>query len=158
DPKAVVWRYAGVRPLLDDGASKAQEATRDYVLALEQPALLTVFGGKLTTYRRLAEAAMAKLAPRVPRIPGAWTAAGALPGGDFPSDGLVRLTEDLQRRYPFVAAPTLRRLVGAYGTLTADVLGDARAMADLGDCYGDLSERELAWLVGTEWARTAEDI
>ena len=103
DPADIVWRYAGVRPLLDDGASKAQEATRDYVLALEAPALLSVFGGKITTYRRLAEAAMAKLARLFPGMRGAWTAGVALPGGDFPWDGIEQVRGDLARRYPFLS-------------------------------------------------------
>ena len=92
----------GVRPLLDDGASKAQEATRDYVLTMEAPALLSVFGGKITTYRRLAEAAMAKLARLFPGMHGAWTAGAALPGGDFPWDGVEQVRADLARRYPFL--------------------------------------------------------
>ena len=123
DPADIVWRYAGVRPLLDDGASKAQEATRDYVLALEAPALLSVFGGKITTYRRLAEAAMAKLARLFPGMRGAWTAGAALPGGDFPWDGIEQVRADLARRYPFLSdgnsAPPGPRLRHAGG-------GDAR--------------------------------
>ncbi len=163
DPASIVWRYAGVRPLRDDGASKAQEATRDYVLELQQGAgeapVLSVFGGKLTTYRRLAEAAMAKLAPFFPGMRGAWTAGAALPGGDFPYDGLGAVQADLQRRYPFVAEATARRLVRSYGTLAAEMLGDARGGGDLGRVIGaDLSEREVDWLGRTEWARTADDV
>ncbi len=155
----IVWRYAGVRPLLDDGAGKAQEATRDYVLTLEEPALLSVFGGKITTYRRLAEAAMAKLARLFPGMGDAWTADAPLPGGNFPWDGVERVRADLSRRYPFLPDATLRRLVGAYGTMTADVLGDAHEAAALGRTFGaDLTEREVDWLVSTEWARTAEDV
>ncbi len=159
----IVWRYAGVRPLLDDGASKAQDATRDYVLALDAPAgappVLSVFGGKLTTHRRLAEAAMAKLAPFFPGMRGDWTARAALPGGDFPWDAIGTVQDDLRRRYPFLPQATSRRLVRAYGTLAADILGDARAAADLGRCFGaDLTEREVNWLMRTEWARTAEDV
>ncbi len=163
DPASIVWRYAGVRPLRDDGASKAQEATRDYVLELQQGAgeapVLSVFGGKLTTYRRLAEAAMAKLAPFFPGMRGAWSAGAALPGGDFPYDGLGAVQADLQRRYPFVAEATARRLVRSYGTLAAEMLGDARGGGDLGRVIGaDLSEREVDWLGRTEWARTADDV
>ena len=159
DPSTIIWRYAGVRPLLDDGASRAQEATRDYVLALESPALLAVFGGKITTYRRLAEATMAKLARFFPGMRGAWTAGAALPGGDFPWDGIKRLREDLARRYPFLAQPTQRRLVRAYGTHAADMLGDTRSLADMGRCFGaDLTEREVEWLRRREWAQTADDI
>jgi glycerol-3-phosphate dehydrogenase len=159
DPADIVWRYAGVRPLLDDGASKAQEATRDYVLALEAPALLSVFGGKITTHRRLAEAAMAKLARFYPGMRGAWTAHAALPGGDFPWDGSEQVRADLARRYPSLAEATQRRFVRTYGTLAADVLGDTRRPADMGRCFGaDLTEREIDWLVRAEWARTAEDV
>jgi glycerol-3-phosphate dehydrogenase len=163
DPATIVWRYAGVRPLRDDGATKAQEATRDYVLELnpqpgEAPAL-SVFGGKLTTYRRLAEAAMAKLARYFPGLRGAWTAGAALPGGDFPPDGVAALQADLQRQYPFLAAQTTRRLVRAYGTLAPGMLGDADSAAALGRNFGaGLTEREVDWLVRAEWARTAEDI
>ncbi|MEJ0015242.1 MAG: glycerol-3-phosphate dehydrogenase [Acetobacteraceae bacterium] len=159
DPAAIVWRYAGVRPLLDDGASRAQEATRDYVLTLQEPGLLSVFGGKLTTHRRLAEAAMAKLATLFPGLPGPWTAGAALPGGDFPWDGLAQVQADLLRRYRFLPDATAHRLVHAYGTLAADMLGDARSPADLGRDFGaGLTEREVDWLVRTEWARTVDDI
>lgn len=155
----IVWRYAGVRPLLDDGASKAQEATRDYVLAVEQPALLSVFGGKLTTYRRLAETAMAKLTQFFPEVRGSWTAEVPLPGGDFPWNGAEQLCVELMRRYPFLTAAWAQRLVRAHGTLAAKLLGDARSVADMGQCFGaDLTEREVDWLVRTEWARTAEDV
>jgi glycerol-3-phosphate dehydrogenase len=162
-PADIVWRYAGVRPLLDDGAGKAQDATRDYVLALDAPEggppLLSVFGGKITTYRRLAEAAMARLAPFFPGMRGGWTAPAALPGGNFPWDAIGAVQDDLCRRYPFLQAGTARRLVRAYGTLAADMLGDARVTADLGRCLGaDLTEREVDWLVRTEWGRTAEDV
>jgi glycerol-3-phosphate dehydrogenase len=159
DPAAIVWRYAGVRPLLDDGASRAQEATRDYELALEAPALLSVFGGKITTYRRLAEATMAKLAQFFPGMHGAWTAGVALPGGDFPWNSIEQVRSDLARRHPFLADATRLRLVRAYGTLAMDMLGDARGVADMGRCFGaDLTEREIDWLVRTEWARSADDV
>jgi glycerol-3-phosphate dehydrogenase len=158
-PASIAWRYAGVRPLLDDGASKAQEATRDYVLELNSDAALSVFGGKITTYRRLAEAAMAKLAPLFPNLPGPWTISAALPGGDFPWNGLDQLQSDIARRYPFLADSTIHRFVHAYGTLTPDVLGDAQKLEDLGQCFGaDLTEREVDWLTHNEWARTTDDI
>ena len=162
-PADIVWRYAGVRPLLDDGVSKAQDATRDYVLELDAPVglppVLSVLGGKLTTYRRLAEAAMAKLAPLFPGMRSDWTATAALPGGDFPWDALQTVQDDLRRRYPYLSEATARRLVRGYGTLASDMLGDAGAAADLGRCFGaDLTEREVDWLVTTEWARNAEDV
>jgi glycerol-3-phosphate dehydrogenase len=148
----IVWRYAGVRPLRDDGASKAQEATRDYVLELTgAPPVLSVFGGKITTYRRLAEAAMARLAPFFPGMPGAWTEHATLPGGDFPWDGIDALCADLLRRDPPLSPATARRLVHAYGTDAANVLGGR----DLG---AGLTEREVDWLVRNEYARTTEDI
>jgi glycerol-3-phosphate dehydrogenase len=159
-PADVVWSYAGVRPLRDDGASKAQEATRDYVLELAgTPPVLTVFGGKLTTFRRLAEAAMDRLAPLFPGLKPRWTASAHLLGGDFPWDGFAALRDDLLRRYPFLAEPTATRLTRAHGTRAAALLGDARSLADLGRSFGaGLTERELDWLVRTEWARTAEDV
>ena len=160
DPGSIVWRYAGVRPLRDDRSGKAQEATRDYVLELEgSPPVLSVFGGKITTYRRLAEAAMAKLAGFFPGLPRAWTARASLPGGDFPRDGAGALRDSLLRRYPFLARETAERFVRSYGTLTGEMLGDAGSADDLGQVVGaDLTEREVAWLVRTEWARTADDI
>ena len=155
----IVWRYAGVRPLLDDGANKAQEATRDYVLELNGDAVLSVFGGKITTYRRLAETAMMKLAPLFPGMRGAWTSGAALPGGDFAWNGLEDVQADVARRYPFLPASTVQRLVRQYGTLAGHVLGDARSLSDLGCCFGaDLTEREVVWLVQNEWARTADDV
>jgi glycerol-3-phosphate dehydrogenase len=156
----IVWRYAGVRPLRDDGAGKAQEATRDYVLELEgNPPLLSVFGGKITTHRRLAQAAMARLAAFFPGLRGDWTASASLPGGDFPWDGMAALRGTVRRRYGFLPDRTLHRLVRSYGALVADMLGDAAHIEDLGVCFGwDLTEREVSWLRDTEWARTAEDM
>jgi glycerol-3-phosphate dehydrogenase len=165
-PGDVVWSYSGVRPLYDDGASAAQEATRDYVLALDapagQPALLSVFGGKITTYRRLAEAALAKLGPHLPAVSGlaaGWTGATALPGGDFPRDGFAALVGEVAGRFGFLAPATARRLVRAYGTDALRLLDGARGMGDLGAVVGaDLTEAEIAWLKRHEFARSAEDV
>ena len=159
----VVWSYAGVRPLYDDGASRAQEATRDYVLTLDHKAdeapLLSVFGGKITTYRRLAEAAMAKLAPRFPGAAPPWTAAAPLPGGDFPWDGAPALAEALRGAYPFLAETQARRLVRQYGTRAWALLGEARGPGDLGQDFGaGLTEREVVWQMREEWAREPEDV
>ena len=158
----VVWTYSGVRPLYDDGASSATAATRDYVLDLDTAGgapLLNVFGGKITTYRRLAESALAKLAPTFPAAPGAWTARVPLPGGDFPHDGVAALTAGLRARYPFLTGYWAGRLVRAYGTEATAILGDARAAADLGRDFGaTLTEAEVRWLVSREFARTADDI
>ncbi len=160
----VVWTYSGVRPLYDDGASKAQEATRDYVLTLDAPAdeapLLSVFGGKITTYRRLAEAAIEKLSPHADwaRQP-VWTKGGTLPGGDFPVAGFDALVAEIASAYPWLARKTATRLVRAYGTKTRDLMVGAASAADLGRHFGaDLYEREVAYLVRAEWARRADDV
>ncbi len=159
-PEDVVWTYSGVRPLRDDGATAAQEATRDYVLELTgTPPVLSVFGGKITTFRRLAEAAMHRLAPLFPGLKPAWTAGATLPGGDFPWNGVGALADDLRRSYPFLTPRTAARLTRAYGTLAPALLGDAHGPEDLGVTFGaDLTEREVDWLVRTEWARFADDV
>ena len=157
----IVWTYSGVRPLYDDGATSATAATREYVLSLNSdgPPLLNVFGGKITTYRRLAEAALARLASHLPGAGGDWTAGVALPGGDFPVDGVAVLIEALRRDYPFLDASWATRLVRAYGTEAWQVLGEAKEAANLGRDFGaTLSEAELRWLIEQEYARTAEDV
>jgi glycerol-3-phosphate dehydrogenase len=159
-PADVVWTYSGVRPLYNDGASSASAATRDYVLTLDpqDAPLLSVFGGKITTYRRLAEDALAKLAPHLPMKP-AWTARKPLPGGDFPHTGVAALTAALQTAHPYLTAPHAARLIRAYGTDAMCLLGDARSLADLGQHFGaTLYEAELRWLIEKEYARTAEDV
>ena len=163
-PGDVVWTYSGVRPLYDDGASAAQEATRDYVLTLDAgggaPALLNVFGGKLTTARKLAEAALAKLplddAAHAMR---GWTETAALPGGDFPHDGFDRAVAALAARYPFLGGKTARRLWRAYGTRAEKFLQVAQDTGGLGKDFGaGLTEAELRYLMAEEWARTADDV
>ncbi len=160
----VVWTYSGVRPLYDDGASKAQEATRDYVLTLDapdgQPPLLSVFGGKITTYRRLAESALERLKDHLPAAKKpSWTGGAPLPGGDFPPDGYDALVADLAGRHPGLPRPLIERLVRAYGTDAREILQGARTMADLGRVFGaDLTEREVAHLMRREWAMSAEDV
>jgi len=157
----VVWTYSGVRPLYDDGAASATAATRDYVLSLDEsgPVLLNIFGGKITTYRKLAEDAWDKLSPHFPGRHGHWTAGVALPGGDFPVDGVARLTGDLRARYPFLTQNWAARLIRAYGTEAPLILGEAQSAADLGRDFGaSLTEAELRWLMTCEYARTAEDV
>ncbi len=152
----IVWRFSGVRPLYDDGASSATAATRDYVLSLDEDGapLLSVFGGKITTYRRLAEHALEKLGHG-----DGWTAGVALPGGDFPWDGAEALTEGLRAAYPFLGDDWAARLVRTYGTEARALLGGAKKVADLGRSFGaTLTEAELGWLVGHEFARSAEDV
>ena len=161
-PADVVWSYSGVRPLYDDGAKSATAATRDYVLTVDETAgapVLNVFGGKITTYRRLAESALAKIVPFFPGTRDAWTAGAPLPGGDFPVDGVASLTEALRREYPFLTERWALRLVRAYGTEAAEMLRGAREAADLGRDFGaTLTEREVSWLMDREYARTAEDV
>jgi glycerol-3-phosphate dehydrogenase len=159
---AVVWTYSGVRALYDDGASKPQSLSRDYVLELDtakdKALLLAIYGGKLTTYRRLAEAALARLAPHLP-MSGAWTANAMLPGGDAPAGGMSAVADSLARLYPFLARTHVNRLVRAYGTRAASLLGNASCGADLGQWVGaDLTEAELHYLIGEEWAETAADV
>lgn len=157
----VVWAYSGVRPLYNDGAKSATAATRDFVLSLNEEGapLLNVFGGKITTYRRLAQQAMHKLAPYLPGLKADWTARVPLPGGDFPVDGVATLIARLTEAYPFLTLAHAMRLVRTYGTEAFAVLGDARSMADLGrDFGGSLTEAEVRWLTEREFARTADDI
>ncbi len=159
----IVWTYSGVRGLYDDGASKAQEATRDYVLELDAPGgrapLLTVFGGKITSYRRLAEAALARLAPHVPICGAPWTAGAPLPGGDVPAGGIPALEWSLRKAHPFLSETHARRLVRAYGTRATALTANARGPKDLGRHFGaGLTEREVVYLMKEEWARNASDV
>ncbi|MEK1927979.1 MAG: glycerol-3-phosphate dehydrogenase [Rhizobium giardinii] len=162
-PADVVWTYSGVRPLYDDGASKAQEATRDYVLKIDanngDAPLLNVFGGKLTTYRRLSEHALEKIADAIGAKGAPWTANSVLPGGNFPANGYEAEVAKLKNRYPFLAERHARRLVRLYGTLAVSLLGEIDRAEGLGRHFGaDLYEVEVQWLIGQEWARRAEDV
>ncbi|MEQ1719121.1 MAG: glycerol-3-phosphate dehydrogenase [Hyphomicrobium sp.] len=160
-PGDVVWSYSGVRPLMDDGATAAQEATRDYVLELDTSQgapLLNIFGGKITTYRRLAEEAIGKLADEL-TIKQPWTSGAALPGGDFPVDGVASLVAEITRTAPGVDPKLARRLVRTYGTRARDIVAGVKSAAGLGQMFGaGLSEREVRYLIKNEWAQTAEDI
>lgn len=161
-PSDIVWSFAGVRPLYDDGSSRAQDATRDYVLKVERhraAPLLNVFGGKITTYRRLAEAALDLVGGEIGSMGEAWTAAAPLPGGDFPAVRREVLVASLGEEFPFLSPSHARRLVRQYGTLAQDVLGNARQIEDLGRHFGaSLYECELRYLAAREWARTADDV
>lgn len=161
-PSDVVWSYAGVRPLYDDGASAAQEVTRDYVLSLDAPsdgpALLNIYGGKITTFRRLAAAALEGLKPYLPNL-GAPRDEAPLPGGDFPVDGFAALLARLRAEHPWLEAAHAERLARAYGTAVFGLLQGAAGGADLGRCFGaDLTEREVTYLMRHEWAQTAADV
>ncbi len=162
-PADVVWTYSAVRPLFDDGKTEAQAATRDYNLQTEggngQAPLINVFGGKITTYRKLAESVMAEVARYLsPRGP-SWTATAPLPGGEFPVHGYTQLVSDLARDYPFLSSRHARRLIRLYGTLARKILGDAKNYDDLGRCFGsDLFETEIRYQIEREWVLRAEDV
>lgn len=158
----IVWSYSGVRPLIDDGQSSASAASREYLLKLETDGgapLLCVFGGKITTYRKLAEAALAKLAPFFPELAGPWTAGATLPGGESLLETLETLRKTLREQFPFLDEDWARRLLRCYGRDAWNILGNARSREDLGRDFGaTLSEAELRWLVSREFAQTAEDV
>jgi glycerol-3-phosphate dehydrogenase len=163
-PEDVVWTYAGVRPLYDDGASEAKAATRDYVFELDTPGgapMLSIYGGKITTYRRLAEEALERLSPYLQSAKAreGWTGKSALPGGDLDVSALPALSAELQRNYPFLSQEHASRLAHAYGTRATKLLGSAKSLADLGECFGaTLTASEVNYLMAWEWAVTAEDI
>ncbi len=155
----VLHDFAGVRPLLASDEANASKVSRDYTLTLERrdAPLLTVHGGKITTYRRLAESAMDRLRVVFPGLPGPWTATAALPGGDFGSRAELR--QELTRDFPWVPPVLLERWLGHYGTLARVLLGDARGMEDLGEDFGfGLHAREVEYLQEQEWAQTTQDI
>jgi glycerol-3-phosphate dehydrogenase len=160
----VVWTYAGVRPLVDDGSGKPEAATRGYRLDLSDEGqgapLLSVYGGKITTYRHLAEEAVDRLAPRLPALSGnPWTAMQSLPGGDVGIDGMAPLVADLKERHPFLTDAEAVRIARAYGTRARVWLGDAKERGDLGRDFGaGLSKAEVDYLVSAEWASTADDV
>jgi glycerol-3-phosphate dehydrogenase len=163
-PKDVVWTFSGVRPLIDDGSGKPEAATRGYSLDLsprtDGAAMLSVFGGKITTYRHLAEAAIATLAERLPMLAGpGWTDREALPGGDFPVDGAAALQAKLQRDFPFLARDWAQRLIQSYGTTAAEIFAGAACLSECGQHFGHgLTEREVRYLQAQEWAASADDI
>ena len=163
----MVWSYSGVRPLFDDGASAAQEATRDYVLKLDGRGgeggdgapLLNVFGGKLTTYRRLAESALELIDKGIGARGRAWTRGAALPGGDFPVTGYDAQVAKLRGAHPFLREDEAGRLTRLYGTVAGEFLAGTTSEADLGERFGDfLTAVEVRHLMLREWARTADDV
>jgi glycerol-3-phosphate dehydrogenase len=160
-PADVVWSYSGVRPLLDDESSDPTRVSRDYALELDrEPApLLSVFGGKITTYRRLAEDAVDLLAPLLGNRAAPWTAAAHLPGGDLPEGSFAVFLRTLERRYPWLPQRLRLRYAHAYGTRIERVLDGARSLAELGpELLPQLHEREVAYLCREEFARSTEDI
>jgi glycerol-3-phosphate dehydrogenase len=161
-PGDIVWSYAGVRPLVDDEAIDPSKVTRDYVVDVDAQGgapLVSIFGGKITTYRRLAEHVLGRLGRVFPTMGGPWTATAPLPGGDIAADDLGHLVKDLAVKVPDVDVAWLRALVRRHGSLAGAILGDARRAADLGAHFGaGLFARELDYLRRHEWAATAEDV
>jgi glycerol-3-phosphate dehydrogenase len=162
EPSKVVWNYAGVRPLVDDGSGNADDVTRDFTIDVEgrqnEPPLVSVLGGKLTTYRRLAEAVLAKLGKRfVMGKP--WTANEPLPGGDIGERGVQGLIAEILEQHPYIEEPLARRLAYSYGTRAWKIIGSITKASDLGlRLVGNLHRIELDYLRGEEWARTPEDV
>ena len=161
-PNQVAWSFAGVRALYDDASRRSQDVSRDYVLKLDEgpgaAPLITVYGGKITTYRRLAEHAVDQLS-HVLKFGPPWTARSHLPGGEFPHDGFDTLVAATRRSRPFLDEEHVRRLVHAYGTRLERVLGPARSRQELGPFLGaDLSAAEVRYLMQWEWAESADDV
>ena len=158
-----MWSFSGVRPLFDDDASKAQEATRDYVLRSEgsgtDGGLINIFGGKLTTYRRLAEEVTDDACDMLGRTEDAWTARAVLPGGEFPAGSFETEGSLLHDTFPWAERSHTDRLFGTYGMRAHTILRDTECYDDLGTCFGaDLYEREVTYLMDKEFARTADDV
>ena len=162
-PEEIVWTYSGVRPLYDDGAHDPSTVTRDYVLKTDAPdgqaPLLTIYGGKITTYRHLAEEAVGRIGTALGQAGTPWTSGAVLPGGEFGGRDLPAFEAEMARRHPWLPPATLRRMVRTYGSELDALLDGASGPNALGEDYGaGFTERELDWLVSREWARTAEDV
>ena len=162
-PDQVVWNYSGVRPLYDDSSKSASAVTRDYVFDVETPQngapLLSVFGGKITTYRKLAEHALSRLLPLLGHEAKNWTAGATLPGGDIPGADFASFESALEAEHAWLPAELAQRYARAYGTRTRNILGTAKKLDDLGEHLGDgVYEAEVDYLVRQEWARSAKDI
>lgn len=162
-PEQAVWSFAGIRALYDDGQGNASAVSREYRLAVDGGAheapLLTVYGGKLTTYRRLAERVLERLAPWLPGLRPSWSAQVHLPGGGLGPGGPAGLLLELARRHPKLPPELLAALARRHGTRAARVLGAAQTEAELGEHFGGgLYAAEVDYLIAHEWARTAEDI
>ena len=160
-PADVVRTYSGVRPLYDDAAQNASAVTRDYVFEVDTdgPPLLSIFGGKITTFRKLAEHALDRLRDLLPQMGPAWTADGVLPGGDMPDADFERFLGEARADWPWLPAELARRLARAYGTRMQRILANAGSLANLGRHFGDgLYEREVRYLMDQEWAMSADDV
>jgi len=161
-PDELVWSFAGVRALYDDYADRPEDVTRDYELVLDQSAgeapLLTIYGGKITTHRKLAEAAMLEIGHFFGgRSP--WTANSKLPGGEFSPEEFNAQVTEMMRRWHFLSVALAQRLMHAYGLRAERFLADAKSMDDIGPCFaGDLTAAEVRYVVNNEWAQNADDV
>jgi glycerol-3-phosphate dehydrogenase len=161
-PDDVVWAFAGVRSLHDDGSKKPEDVTRDYTLTLDErfreAPVLTVYGGKITTARRLAEHALARIAHFFQLRP-PWTAQSSLPGGEFGADEFDQQITRARNRWDFLEEAQAHRLVAAYGTRIGRILGDAKSVDQLGATFaGGVTAAEIRYLMQHEWAQSAEDV
>jgi glycerol-3-phosphate dehydrogenase len=159
----IVSQFSGVRPLYDDNAGNPSAVTRDYVFDLDQTSdgapMLSVFGGKITTYRKLAEHAIEKLMPFFPKAGKAWTSSACLPGGDVSGADFDTFLDSFQKRFPFLSPKLALHYTRLYGTRAELILGKANSLSDLGRHFGaDLYEAEISYLTSSEWAMTAEDV
>jgi len=163
-PESVCWSFAGVRPLFDDGSTQAKAVSRDYKLFIDGdvpaiPPVVTVFGGKLTTHRKLAEKVVNRIIPWFPRKGGPWTDTAALPGGEIPDHDFSLFLASLVRSHGWLPEDHLRGLARRHGSLVPAFLGNASSIEEMGRHFGaGLYERELAWFVEKEWARSADDV
>jgi glycerol-3-phosphate dehydrogenase len=162
-PDEVVWTYSGVRPLFDDGSTNASAVTRDYVFDMDAPQgqapVLSIFGGKITTFRKLSEHAVDELKAYFPAMKPSWTETAKMPGGDMPDADFDRFFATVRQRWSFLPEALANRVSRAYGTRIEELLGSAKAMADLGEDFGaGLTAAEVDYLMRREWARSAEDI
>lgn len=159
----IVWTYSGVRPLFDDGATAAQEATRDYVLRVDgegdEPPVINIFGGKITTYRKLAESMLDKVEALIGAKKGTWTANSQLPGGNFEVFGYDELVLKLKTEFYFLDSILAQRLIRSYGTDAWKIMNGSTHPDDMGQVFGgSLTEREVKYLIQYEWAESAEDV
>ncbi len=161
EPEHVIWAFAGVRSLYDDGSGRPEDVTRDYHLVLDErygaAPLLTIYGGKITTYRRVAEAALGKLGHFF-QMDRHWRSTTPLPGGEFLWDGIEARVAQTLRAFPFLGEADALRLVRAYGTRVERILGAGARREDIAPFFGPLSAAEVRYLMRHEWARTADDV
>lgn len=162
-PGDVVWSFSGLRPLWDDASTEASAVTRDFVLDIEAPRgqapVLSVFGGKVTNYRHVAEVGLEKLEPWLAPLAAAWTLTEPLPGGDIPGGDVEAFAAGLCRRWPFLGLPQARRLACAYGTRVSRLLDGVRSRDAMGEDFGGgMTRIEVDYLVREEWALSADDI